>query len=173
MSARPLPARRSAILLLPALLLPLPGTRGQEVALPIGTPAPPATLEDLEGNPVQLLDFVEEGKPTLIEFWASWCEQCEALQPQMDQIQEEYGSRMNLVAVAVAVAQNQRRVRRHLDDHQPGYPYLWDAGGEAVRAYKAATTSIVVILNAQGRVAYTGVGGEQKLLEAVERTMGG
>jgi len=138
-----------------------------DVSLAVGTEAPDVSLEDLDGNPVRLLDLVD-GKPTLIEFWASWCENCEALQPQLDEIHERFGDRLNVVAVAVAVAQSQRRVRRHVEDHGADYPYLWDGAGDAVRAYQAATTSIVVLLDAQGRVAYTGVGAGQQLVSEVE-----
>lgn len=159
-------------------LLLVPGAdaalaQGSGVGPPLGSPAAAAELQDLDGNPVPLLDYVEEGKPTLLEFWAAWCEQCEALQPQLDRIQAEYGDRVNVVAVAVAVNQNPRRIRRHLSDHDPGYPYLYDAGGEAVRAYSAATTSIVVILDGHGEVAYTGVGAGQDLVGEVERLLGG
>ncbi len=161
-----------AFLLCSAALLPMRGA-AQEVSLPLGTPAPAAALEDLDGQAVQLLDFVEEGKPTLIEFWASWCENCEALLPQLARIRERWGDQVNVVAVAVAVSQNQRRVKRHLEEHQPGYPYLWDGKGEAVRAFNAATTSIVVILDGAGKVAYTGVGRGQDLVGAMEKVVGG
>jgi predicted transcriptional regulator len=75
------------------------------------------------------------------------------------------------VAVAVGVAQTVRRIQRHLEDHDPGYPYLFDARGAAVRAYNATTTSIVVMLDAEGKVAYTGVGAQQNLTAAVERLL--
>ncbi len=85
-------ARRVTGVILSAGLLAAPSIlKGQEVALPLGTQAPAASLQDLQGNPVQLLDYVEAGKPTLIEFWASWCENCEALQPQLDQIHAALG----------------------------------------------------------------------------------
>jgi thiol-disulfide isomerase/thioredoxin len=142
-----------------------------QVGLAIGTPAPEATVEDLDGNPVELLDLVDDG-PVLIEFWASWCENCEALQPQLDEIQATYGERLKIIAVAVAVSQSLRRVKRHLEDHDPGYPYVWDGRGAAVRAYEAPTTSVVVILDQEGKVAYTGVGGQQDLIGAVERVLG-
>jgi thiol-disulfide isomerase/thioredoxin len=154
-----------------SLLLVLPPAGAQEVGLPLGTVAPAAALEDLDGNAVELLDYVQ-GRPALIEFWATWCENCEALAPQMDRIHEEYGDRMSVVAVAVAVSQSVRRVKRHLEDHAPGYPYLWDAQGAAVRAYRAPTTSVVVILDAEGKVVYTGSGGGQDLVSVVADLLG-
>ncbi|MGD2069282.1 MAG: TlpA disulfide reductase family protein [Gemmatimonadota bacterium] len=141
------------------------------VSLPLGTVGPGAALEDLDGNAVELSDYI--AGPALIEFWATWCENCEALQPQMDAVQERWGDELNVVAVAVGVSQTPRRIRRHLEDHDPGYPFLFDARGAAVRAYDAAVTSIVVLLDAEGKVAYTGVGGDQDLVAAVERLLGG
>ena len=169
--------RPSGALLLTVSLLVAspPALRAQaagegSVSLPLGTPAPAASLEDLDGNPVELLDYVR-GKPALIEFWATWCELCEALQPQLDRIHAEHGDEINVVAVAVGVAQTVRRIKRHLEDHDPGYPYLFDARGGAVRAYDATTTSIVVLLDREGRVVYTGVGRDQDLIGAVARLL--
>ncbi len=158
------------------LLASVGGVRAQAsesaVGPPLGSPAPPATVQDLEGDTVQLLDYLKKGQPALIEFWASWCDNCRALQPQMDEIQKRFGDRMSVVAVAVAVAQTPRRVRRHVEAHDPGYAYLWDGDGAAVRAYRAPTTSVVVILDARGRVAYTGVGPKQDLVGVVSKVLG-
>ena len=137
------------------------------LGLPAGTPAPDAQVEDMEGNEVSLLEVIG-GRPALIEFWASWCEQCEALQPEIDRVQERFGEKVAVVAVAVAVSQSRRRVRRHVERHAPGYDYVYDANGEAVRAYKALTTSIVVLVDGEGRVVSTGVGPRQELVKAVE-----
>ena len=153
-----------------ALALPV-AAAAQEGAdglgLPAGTPAPDVQVEDMEGNAVSLLEVIG-GRPALIEFWASWCEQCEALQPRIDAVQERFGEKVAVVAVAVAVSQSRRRVRRHVDRHAPGYAYVYDANGEAVRAYKALTTSIVVLVDGEGRVVSTGVGPRQELVKAVE-----
>lgn len=148
------------------------GASAQGVGPPVGAQAPAAALEDLDGRPVQLLGYVPKGKPALIEFWASWCEQCERLQPQLDRIRARHGDRVSMVAVAVAVSQSVRRVKRHLEDHDPGYPFLWDARGEAVRAYNALTTAVVVLLDAEGKVAYAGVGPDQDLEAEVARLVG-
>ncbi len=137
------------------------------LGLPAGTSAPDAQVEDMEGNEVSLLEVIG-GRPALIEFWASWCEQCEALQPEIDRVQERFGEEVAVVAVAVAVSQSRRRVRRHVERHAPVYDFVYDASGEAVRAYKALTTSIVVLVDGEGRVVSTGVGPEQELVKALE-----
>jgi hypothetical protein len=45
----------------------------------------------------------------------------------------------------------------------PPFRTLWDADGEAARAFDAQATSFIVILDRRGRVAYTGSGGTQNL----------
>jgi len=167
--------RRLILALVAALALTLVFTqlRAQEVSLPIGTQGPAAALEDLDGNPVDLLDFVEEGKPALIEFWASWCHECEALDPEMSRVQEVFGDRASVVAVAVAVSQSQRRVKKHVADFGTSHTFLWDGEGNAVRNYKVPGTSVVVILDSQGKVAYTGSGPDQDLVGAMEKVLGG
>ena len=168
-------AKLATVLAVLTLLLMAPELRAQSagegsVSLPVGTAAPSAALQDLDGNDVDLLQLVD-GRPALIEFWATWCEQCEALQPQIDRIQAMYGEQVQVVAVAVAVAQSVRRVQRHIADAGHEYPFLYDTQGAAVRAYQAPTTAVVVMLDADGRVAYTGVGADQDLVGAMERIL--
>jgi thiol-disulfide isomerase/thioredoxin len=171
MRATPLRIAFGLLLALPLSLRAQDAAGVGQVSLPIGTAGPGAALQDLQGNAVDLGNYIR-GKPAIIEFWATWCEICEALQPQLDRIQAQHGQRINIVAVAVGVAQTARRVERHLEEHDPGYPVLFDNRGAAVRAYNATTTSIVVMLDAQGRVAYTGVGAEQDLVGAAQRLLG-
>jgi thiol-disulfide isomerase/thioredoxin len=157
-----------------AVAVPSHASAQDVLGLPIGTQAPAASVQDLDGKPVQLLDLIKKGgKPAVIEFWATWCEQCEALQPQLDLIQKEMGSQVNVVAVAVGVAQTARRVQRHLEDHNPGYPFVFDARGDAVRQYQAMTTSIVMLLDKDGKVVYADVGPDQDLVGAVRKLLGG
>ncbi|NNF38208.1 MAG: redoxin domain-containing protein, partial [Gemmatimonadetes bacterium] len=73
------PARARRVLLAVAAALAatlvVPGlAAGQGVGLDIGTPAPAVEVEDLDGNTVQIADYIEPGKLTLLEFWATWCE---------------------------------------------------------------------------------------------------
>lgn len=151
-----------------------PAARAQaedQVGLPIGTPGPAVELEDLDGTAVQLSDLIGT-RPVLIEFWATWCPVCEKLAPELAAAHERFGDEVTFVVIAVGVNQSQRSVRRHLDAHPKPYLFLWDGRGRAVRAYRAPTTSYIVILDASGRAAYTGVGEDQDLVGALERIAG-
>ena len=137
-----------------------------ELGIALGERPELVEIEDLDGNKVSLAQYVG-GHPALIEFWARWCELCEALHPQMVDVQARYGDRVAFVAVAVAVAQSQRSVRRHLEGMPMGFPVLWDDGGRAVRAFLAPGTSYIVVLDAEGTVVYTGSGANQDIEAAV------
>ena len=108
----------------------------------------------------------------LIEFWATWCPNCEELLPRLREAQKLVGDRVEFLAVNVTVNQTPDRVRRYLQDHDMPFRILYDDKGTSTRAYQAPATSFVVIVDAQGRVAYTGVGGEQNFEPALRRAAG-
>jgi thiol-disulfide isomerase/thioredoxin len=140
----------------------------QEAPIGIARGATPDgfVLEDVRGGDVDLSEYFGQG-PVLLEFWATWCENCEALHPRMLAAHERYSDRVSFFAVAVGVGQSVRRIRGHLEDHPVPYPTLWDGQGEAVRAFEAPATSYIVILDDEGRVAYTGIGRDQDIQRAL------
>jgi len=144
-----------------------PAVAQDEVGIPRGSNAPAVEIDDLDDGVVNLAEFLGT-KPVLLEFWATWCEQCEALQPSLDRAFERYGDRVAFFAIAVGVGQSKRAVRRRVERDSPGYPFLFDSNGAAVRAYQTPTTAYVVIVNAAGTVAYTGVGGNQDIEAALQ-----
>ncbi|MFQ5704481.1 MAG: TlpA family protein disulfide reductase [Gemmatimonadales bacterium] len=165
--------RLTYALLLAALTVPMAlvaqGT--DEVGLPVGTKPAAVQIEDLDGHAVDLSQY-GSGKPVLMEFWATWCEVCKALHPSMVAAQKRFGDQVDFLSVSVAVNQTPRSIKRYLERHPVPGRVLWDVGGRATRAYEAPTTSYVIILDAAGRVAYTGVGADQDLEAALEKVVG-
>lgn len=160
---------RKAFLLMFALgTTPLVAHAQLEAGIPVGSMAPAVTVPDLDGKP---FDFgtVLGKKPAFIEFWASWCENCEALLPKLKAVHARYGNRVAWIGVNVTVNQSESRVRRYLETHAPPFMTLWDAKGVAVRAYLAPATSFVVVVDSGGTVVYTGSGGDQDLEAAIKK----
>lgn len=146
------------------------GAAAQEVGLPIGTEVEAVRIEDLDGEPVDLAEYIGV-KPVLFEFWATWCPLCQALEPRLDAARQKYGDAVDIVVIAVGVNQSPRSIRRHLERHSVPGRVLWDADGRATRAFAAPTTSYIVILDAEGRVAYTGAGEDQDIDAALNRLL--
>lgn len=163
----------SAMLLLAAAgIAPTAPLNAQEARIGIerGTVPSGPTLPDVQGGEVDLSDYLGSG-PVLLEFWATWCENCEDLHPDMLEAHRRYGDRVAFFAIAVAVGQSERRVRSHLEDHPVPYPTLWDSRGEAVRAFETPATSYIVIVDADGTVAYTGIGRDQDIDAAIREVL--
>ena len=156
-----------------AMLLAFPlalAAQDDVVGIPVGATPPAVTIEDLDGNPVELSRWLGK-KPVLVEFWATWCPICAELLPRMEAARQKYGDRAEFLVIAVGVNQSPNSVRRHLARHPMPFTVLWDAGGKAVRAFQAPSTSYVAVLDARGKVVYTGVGAEQDLDAARARAL--
>jgi thiol-disulfide isomerase/thioredoxin len=155
------------------MVLLIPGSavaQDDVIGIPVGSVPPAVTIEDLDGNPVDLGRWVGK-KPVIVEFWATWCPICAELLPRMEAAQTKYGDRAEFVVVAVAVNQSPNTVRRHLTRHPMPFTFLWDVNGNATRAFQAPSTSYVAVLDARGKVVYTGVGAEQDLDAALARAL--
>lgn len=156
------------LLLAPAVL----DAQEDIVGIPVGQTPPAVTIEDLNGNPVALSQWIGK-KPVVVEFWATWCPICGELLPRMEAAQKKYGDRAAFVVIAVAVNQSRRSVQRHLVRHPMPFTFLWDAKGAAVRAFQAPSTSYVAVLDARGTVVYTGVGADQDIEAALQKALNG
>ncbi len=65
-----------------------------------GTKAPEFTLSTLDGKPVKLSDY--QGKPVVLEFWATWCGPCRRQFPRMARVHEKYGDQVGFLVVNTA-----------------------------------------------------------------------
>ena len=143
--------------------------RAQDSGLAVGTTAPSATLQTLDGKTVDLAKIAKG--PAVIEFWATWCENCEHLLPAMQKAQAMYGKKVKFVAVAVSVNQSVNRVKLHVAKHNVPGEQLYDTKGNATDKWDVPATSYVVVLNKQGKVVYTGVGGDQNIEAAIKKAL--
>jgi thiol-disulfide isomerase/thioredoxin len=168
--------RRSLRLLLAVLALTLAGAglsplRAQDGGLDLGTVAPNAAVQTLDGRAVDLASVIGKGQPTLIEFWATWCENCEHLLPTLKSVAAKYQGKVKFVGVSVSVNQSVRRVQLHVAKYGVPGIQLWDAKGDATGKWDVPATSYVVVLDRTGKVVYTGVGGTQDLEGAIRKAL--
>lgn len=140
----------------------------QELGIAIGSAAPAAAVHTLDGKPANLDRWLGKS-PVVLEFWATWCPNCKALEPRMAAAARKYGSRAKFVAVAVSANQSAERVRRHLASHPMPLEFVYDTDGDATGAYDVPATSYVVVIDRAGKVVYTGLGSDQDLDAALRK----
>lgn len=160
------------VAVLSAALLFTSDAQAQDIGLEIGTTAPAAALETLDGKPADLSQYV--GKtPVLMEFWATWCSNCHELEPSLKALHAKYGDRVAFLGVAVSINQSPARVKAYVEKNDLRWTQLFDRKGNASGAYDAPATSYVVVLDAAGKVVYTGLGGRQDLEPALKKALAG
>jgi len=159
-----------AVLLLTAL--PPYRLTAQDVGLALGSVPPAATVQDMQGQAVDLAATFVGKRPVIVEFWATWCPICAALLPRMEAAQRRYGAQVEFVVVGVGVNETRASMQRHIDRHPMPFRFYFDNAGAAVRAFEAPSTSYIVALDARGRVVYTGTGEDQDI-DAVARRAAG
>lgn len=140
----------------------------QEDGIGVGAAAPAVVVHDLDGKSIDLGQYIGS-KPLFIEFWATWCESCEALLPRVRAAQAVYGGKVEFIGVNVTVNQTPEQVRRYIETHKPPFRTLYDDEGASTRAFQVPATSYVVIVDRSGKIVYTGSGGTQKFDDVLRR----
>ncbi len=158
------------LLMLAAFVVLAGPVRAQESGIAVGSKAPAAKLETLDGKGADLAQFIGKG-PVVIEFWATWCENCKELEPALVAMQKKYAGKVQFVGVAVSVNQSPELVRRYVEKHKLAGAQLYDRKGTAIDAYEVPATSFVVVIDKAGKVIYTGLGGKQNLDAAIGKAL--
>ena len=143
-------------------LHPRAGVAQIESGIAVGSKAPIVLVNDLDGKPVDLGGYLGK-QPVVLEWWATWCELCEALLPRVKAAHAAFGDRVAFLGINVTVNQTPARVRKYLATHQPPFRTLYDDRGTSIRAYQVPSTSFIAVVDRAGKVVYTGTGGDQDL----------
>ena len=149
-------------------LVPPRAASAQDSGIPVGSKAPNAAAQTLDGSTGDLGAWLGK-EPVFIEFWATWCPNCRALEPQLLALQKRYAGKVRFVGVAVSVNESLALVKRYVAQHGLLGEHLYDKKGLLTDAYDVPATSYVVVVNARGEVAYTGLGASQDLAAAIAR----
>lgn len=118
---------------------------------PAHKPTPALELPQLDGTTWRLA--AERGRPLLLNFWASWCEPCQAEMPSLERLaqsQRETGLRV----MAVNYKEGEPAVKRFLTKMPLQLPVVRDADGAAARAFDIHIFPSTVGVDRQGRVRF-------------------
>lgn len=138
---------------------------------------PAVTIKDINGKAVRTDTLSNNGRPMIIDFFATWCKPCNrelsSISEVYDEWQEETG--VKLIAVSIDQAHHINKVKPMVD--QLGWPYeiLLDPNGDFKRALGVQLIPYVLVVDGKGNIigkhqGYTD-GEEQELIEEVRKAI--
>ncbi len=92
---------------------------------------PEASLEALARRSPDFATALNDGRPTVVEFYADWCEACRAMAPAMDTLERQHRADLDVVLLNVDNPRWQGEIERF---EVNGIPHLelFDASGQPV-----------------------------------------
>jgi thiol-disulfide isomerase/thioredoxin len=116
-----------------------------------------ASFADSRGQAAALGRF--EGRPLVLNFWATWCAPCREEMPAFSRVSTRYGPRVQFVGLA---QDDPAKVRAYAQQLGIAYP-LWTGGDEVMElsrrlGNRMKVLPFTVILDPQGRVVEQKVG---------------
>ena len=109
------------------------------------------TLPDMNGTDIHLGDF--QGRPIILNFWATWCGPCRAEIPALVAIADEYRPQ-RLAVLGVSVDDAPADLRRFAAEYKMNYPVLVGLGQDTLQqTFDAAMyVPITWLIRADGTV---------------------
>jgi len=109
---------------------------------------PEAPLERLARQSPEFSVALADGRPTLVEFYADWCEACRSMAPAMERIERQQHGRMDVVLLNVDNPRWQPELERYDVNGIPQLEFFDAAGGSVGRSIGARSGAELEALTA-------------------------
>ena len=117
---------------------------------------PNVVLKDMDGNSVNLSELSNNGKPIIINFWATWCAPCKrelsAINEMYEDWQEETG--VKLYAVSIDDQRTVDRVKTYANANSWEYIVLLDTNSDLKRAMGVNNVPFTFLVDGKGNIVY-------------------
>lgn len=115
-------------------------------------PTPEMIVYDLEGNPFKLSDV--QGKPVILNFWATWCGYCKMEMSDFEEKYQAYGDEIHFAMVNVTdgVQETVEKASGYVSEQGFTFPVYYDTDGMAAMRYNLSGLPVTYLLDAEGEI---------------------
>jgi cytochrome c biogenesis protein CcmG/thiol:disulfide interchange protein DsbE len=111
-------------------------------------PAPEFTLQTFDGEQVALQEL--RGKPVIVNFWASWCRECDKEMRLLQRAHERYGD--EIVLLGIDHIDTEPKALAYLEQYGITYTNGPDLGGRIASAFNIKGVPETFFIGADGTI---------------------
>lgn len=135
---------------------------------------PSVKVKDLYGNAIDSKDFSNDGKPFVINFWATWCKPClielNAINEYYDIWKEETG--VKFIAVSIDDSRNSKKVPGFVKGRGWGFEFYIDENQDLKRELNVNNPPHTFLCDGDGKIVWQhngyAPGDEEELFQKIQ-----
>ncbi len=117
------------------------------------TKAPDFEVTTIDGKKISLKQSMEENKPLVVYFTASWCPDCAKNWPAISEVYPEYKDKLNLVAIGVDPTDDEEVMRKLSDEKGFTFP-ITKGHPDIMVDFGVRSQATTVGINRDGYIAF-------------------